>query len=356
MKKKLFLISKLTIFLLSAYIIISHFNTKNSVEKIEKSIFIEENNLEVVNHMDFVRTDTDEISEFVFAENKKAIFFDKNLNKTSQVTFRGPSYRIRIVPPEEKEKKYRFLNIGSWKIPPSLFDHQGKQIWSPNKVRGGVNDSCAVDINNDGNLEFLIAYNGKKGIDLLDHEGDLIWKKDASNVWKIAVTDSAGRNDMRILHSNARGELIMRDKNGSVIRRTKADNRINFFSLTPWPEKNSPDHVVFSTEKGVHILNIQGEEIEKFPGSAHGKKGQLTASLFKTEKGRTLFAANITIPLEKRTLFIVYSKDGEIVFEDALEEICPSIKTIPAEKDNNSECVLLGCENKIYLFGKNCRK
>lgn len=106
----------------------------------------------------------------------------------------------------------------SWAVPATLSDKEGQVRWR-SKSWPGIDDSVSGDVNGDGKLSVVIGFNGGGGLLLLDGQGKELWKKEESNVWHVETLDTNGDGREEILHSNAKGELLVRNGNGDVIAR-----------------------------------------------------------------------------------------------------------------------------------------
>ncbi len=103
----------------------------------------------------------------------------------------------------------------SWAIPAILFDKEGHVRWRSEGTWVGVNDSAPGNLYGDGKLSVVIGFNAAGGIALFNEQGKRLWKKEERNVWHVEMLDVDGRDE--ILHSNSRGQLLVRNANGDVI-------------------------------------------------------------------------------------------------------------------------------------------
>lgn len=144
----------------------------------------------------------------------------------------------------DDDEPYEFLNRGGfgWQNA-SVYDDDGSLLWTSTHGTG-VNDMAAGDLDGDGKAEFVVGYNGNDGIHLLDNGGTLKWRQADANVWKVAFVDTDADGTLDIVHSNAGGQLTVRDDSGTVLRKSQPQPYLSKFSLAPYPTKADALHVI----------------------------------------------------------------------------------------------------------------
>jgi hypothetical protein len=70
------------------------------------------------------------------------------------------------------------------------------------------------DLDADGTMEFVVAWNGGGGVQLRNRAGEIIWKRRDANVWHVEIVDTDNDGKAEIVHSNASGHLVIRDQQG----------------------------------------------------------------------------------------------------------------------------------------------
>ena len=68
-------------------------------------------------------------------------------------------------------------------------------------------------------------------------------RKKESNVWHVETLDTNG-DAREILHSNARGQLLVRGGSGDVIARYLPNFYVSHFVLTRWGEESRASHIL----------------------------------------------------------------------------------------------------------------
>jgi hypothetical protein len=131
----------------------------------------------------------------------------------------------------------------SWAVPVTLFDKEGHLAWSSNAFwAAGVDDSVPGDVYGDGKLSVVVGFNGGGGIALLDGQGKTPWKKEESNVLHVETLDTNRDGREEILHSNAQGQLLVRNWTGDAIARYLPDFYVSHFAITRWGKQ--PSHIL----------------------------------------------------------------------------------------------------------------
>jgi hypothetical protein len=144
----------------------------------------------------------------------------------------------------------------SWFSPATLLDKDGRVSWTYGggvqsfHLLSAVDDSVAGDIYGDGTLSVVMGLNGGGGLILVNREGKTVWKKKEGNVWHVETLDTNGDGREEILHSNAQGQLLVRNANGDVIAEYLPGHYIADFTLTRWAEEQRPTHILVPTTEG----------------------------------------------------------------------------------------------------------
>jgi outer membrane protein assembly factor BamB len=148
-----------------------------------------------------------------------------------------------------------------------LCDHKGKQLWQSAK-RSGVDDCAPGDVNGDGKLEFAVGYNGGGGVCLLDAQGKELWHKMDGNVWHVEILDINQDGRPEIVHSNAGGELTVRNAAGDIYYRAQTAGYFSHFSTGPWPTTAGPTRAIELDTGTVLVINADGSTAAKLSAPA----------------------------------------------------------------------------------------
>src|SRR5579872_5258197 len=119
------------------------------------------------------------------------------------------------------DNKTALMNVGSWTNPSFLLGPDGNIVWSYG-VEGGIDSMAACfNILGDNKTEFVVGFNGSKGIHLLDETGKLVWQVPEKNVWHVEAEDLNDDGKVKIVNSNAAGQLVVRNPDGSLLAQYK---------------------------------------------------------------------------------------------------------------------------------------
>jgi VCBS repeat protein len=144
----------------------------------------------------------------------------------------------------------------------------------------GMNDMAGGDLNGDGQPEFAVGYNGGGGVHLVDSTGRPIWRQDDGNVWHVEIVDTDGDGRPEIVHSNAGGQLTVRDATGKVLRRAQTEGCFSQFSLVPWPTGRAG--LLHAGDEMIRVIDFDGQVRSRFQtpdtsflADAHGALARL---------------------------------------------------------------------------------
>ena len=244
----------------------------------------------------------------------------------------------------------------SWATRATLFDKEGQVKWMyASGFLVGVDDSVSGDIYGDGKLSMVIGLNGRGGLVLVNREGRTVWKKKEGNVWHVETMDTNGDGRDEILHSNAPGQLLVRNANGDVIAEYLPGHYIADFTLTRWAEEQRPTHILVPTTEGREgssksifvVLDAKGKTVAQLESPLGGLLDRTKATTVRYGRGAEYFAVLQNNFTWKRSILLLYGKDGQIVYEEILGESCLGIAALPQE---DGERLLIGCAGRIWEY------
>jgi hypothetical protein len=334
-------------------------------EFLSKSLFIEDARLGTV--MDIVRGEIDPhpgleigIVGHLTKKEKESMkvpysgvtfFLDTENQIVSSIFFAEKTEWIDIVD-VEGDGICEFMNRGGTVTPASLINHRGKEVWAYGKR--GVNDMAMGDLDGDGVPEFVVGFNARGGVHLLNKDGKRKWKKPDSNVWHVEVVDTDQNGLLEIIHSNARGLMTIRNRDGEIIRRVKpGSGYFSKFSLCRWPTLKDREYVLHWANNMVWIVDFAGETVTNF---SLGKFANIRAYRIWGTPVRFLtdfpeyFAVLIMYRASwHRSMLYLYDPQGTIVYQELLPEWCKSIAVLPSDKSGR-EILLVGGEGKVWQY------
>jgi hypothetical protein len=243
----------------------------------------------------------------------------------------------------------------SWAVPVTLFDKEGHVSWRSNRNWRGVDDSAPGDVLGDGQLSVVVGFNGGGGLILLDGQGKTLWKREEANVWHVETLDTNGDGREEILHSNAKGQLLVRNGNGEAIAQYLPDFYVSHFALTRWGEEARPSHIlvpISDSREGcckpaLVILDANGKTVTELESPLGDLFNRMSATPIRFGKRDEYFAVMKNSFSSERSMLLLYGEDGQIVYQEILGESCLGMAALP-KKDG--ERLLVGCAAKIWEY------
>jgi len=289
--------------------------------------------------------------------NEGADFLDLTRQLRKQVHFSKFLFCPIEVARMDATGDYAYLTRDeSWSVPVTLFDKEGQVSWSYGSgFLRGVDDSVAGDIYGDGKLSVVIGFNGQEGLSLVNREGKTVWKKSEGNVWHVETLDTNGDGRAEILHSNSRGQLLVRDARGDVIAEYLPGHCVSDFTLTRWAGEQRPTHILVPTTEGREgscksifvVLDASGKTIAQLESPLGDSLNRLKATPIRYAKGDEYFAVLQNNSTWNRSMLLLYGKDRQIVYQEILGDSCLGVAALPGK---DGEQLLVGCAGKIWEY------
>jgi hypothetical protein len=152
----------------------------------------------------------------------------------------------------------RFIDRGGGWQPVSAFNAQGVRIWEHGRTGSAPNSLAGGVMGTNQQPEFVVGYNGGGGLAILDQTGSVIRHSRGSNIWHVELLDTNADGVPEIVHSNARGELVVRSSTLSVLDTIRTDHFIADFTFCSWPVTNAKTSVLFRDRNAFIIMALQG--------------------------------------------------------------------------------------------------
>jgi hypothetical protein len=243
----------------------------------------------------------------------------------------------------------------SWAVPATLFDNAGHVSWRSGRSFSGVDDSAPGDVSGNGKLSVAIGFNGGGGLTLLDGQGKTIWQKPESNVWHLETLDTTGDGHEKILQSNAKGQLLVRDEKGNVVAQYLSGFNISHFALTRWGDETRPSHILVPVSEvrdgcckpALIVLDAGGKQIAEMDSPLGDLFTRISATSIRFNKDAQYFAVLKSEPWLQRSMLLLYGGDGHISYQEILGEACLGIAALPMQ---DGEHLLVGCTDKIWEY------
>lgn len=289
--------------------------------------------------------------------NLGAHFLDRSGLLKKQVRF-SKDFRCPVnVARLNASGEYGFLTRDeSWAFDATLLDERGQVRWNYHEnIAQAVDDSVGDDFDGNGQFHVVIGFNGSGGILLLDNEGKKIWQKPDGNVWHVETLDVNGDGRKEILHSNARGQLLVRDGNGQIIAQYLPDHYVTDFALTRWGTESQANHILIPSKEShggcckpvVLVLDASGKTTARFdaPLGDLMYRTQGTPVHFSTEA--PYYAVLQTIGPLNRSMVFIYDAEGKITYQEILGDTCFAIASMP---ERNGDRLLIGCSGNVLEY------
>jgi hypothetical protein len=241
------------------------------------------------------------------------------------------------------------MNRGSWSLDASLIDHQGNKIWSYGGG-SGIDDMSSGDIDGDGTTEFAVGFNGGDGVHLLDESGKKIWNKSDGNVWHIELVDANRDGKLVIVHSNAAGQLTVRDRQGDIISRAKTAPYFSDFSICRWPTKKDREYALLAEDDTIWLFDFDGKSVKQYRAPNCGSLGEVKGTSFSTGvEGSEYFAVIVNFSNWKRSNLYIYDSSGELKYHEILPEASAAITAFSLDS-TDQEALLVGGEGRVWKY------
>lgn len=277
-----------------------------------------------------------------------AEFIDKKAQEVKSIRYSQRADHVDLVKLNQNGD-FGFLNRGSWGINPSWFNAEGERVWTYSN-NPGIDDMCAGDLNKDGKIEFVVGCNGDGGVHLLDSTGKKIWQKEDGNVWQVEIADIDGKGTMGIVHSNAGGEMTIRDYSGNILKQIQPGPYFSGFTLCIWPTSKDRLYPILSEENQIWLIDYDGSILAKMPAPDSGDQGTAYGTQFERSKdGKNCLAVVVDLGSWKSSILFIYDSTNQLIFREIIDGNCESIATIKDEK-SGKDIILVGSYGKVWSY------
>jgi len=220
-------------------------------------------------------------------------------------------------------------------------------------VLKAIDDSVGGDLDGKGNLQVVIGFNGGGGVALIDGNGKEIWEKKDTNVWHVEILDINGDGRKEILHSNARGQLLVRDARGEIIARYLPDHYVSGFALTRWGAESQSRHILIPSQEAgegkssILVLDADGKSVIRLDDPLGDLMHLTHGTPVHFPKEAAYYAVLQTNGSLKRSILFLYDSEGTIAYQEILADACLSIASMP---EKSADRLLVGCSGNILEY------
>ncbi len=286
--------------------------------------------------------------EITIAGSRGVLVVDNNSNVKSSVMFSSRTNHVDIID-VDGDGICEFMNRGSWGCDASVIDHNGNTIWTYGG-EPGVDDMCAGDVDADGKLEFVVGFNGGGGVHFLDQNGKKKWKRPDGNVWHVELVDTNGDGILEVVHSNAAGQITVRDQQGKIISQAAPPAYFSDFSLCKWPTKSDREFALLSENDTIWVFGFDGKVEAQFTAPHCGSLGHARGVPVKIKSNiAEYFAVVVAFERWKKSILYVYNSSGELLYQEILPETCAAISAAALD-GSDMETILIGGVGKVWKY------
>jgi hypothetical protein len=286
------------------------------------------------------------------ASSQKALFVDEKGNIKERVNFNlNGNHIVRL--DSFPKTKIAFLNRGGGWGPVAVYDRAGNCLWSyGTKKEGGETpeNMAAGDIDNDGQPEFALGT--MDSIMLLNHEGKIIWRRPDNLVRHIEIIDINSDGIAEIVHSNASGKMIIRNRDGDMQNEIKLFLYFNWFSLIQWPIPGGTKKcLLISADKKIQIIDpSDGKKIRLFDAPDAPDNFGLGVWVDFQGSKNPYFAVIVAVRATwRRALLYIYSPQGDLLYQEILPTYNPALASLKIS-DDKKEALLVGGNGVIWEY------
>jgi hypothetical protein len=263
----------------------------------------------------------DKTGQLTIVGRRGAAFLAPNRSLTKSLSF-DPCRSDVVLVNQGVDSSPSFLCRGSWSEPTKVSSSEGKTLWTYGGDGSGVDDGAVGDFGS-GVKQFVVGFNGGAGVHLLDSNGKMIWQREDGNVWHVEIVDSGEQPEPLIVHSNAKGELTIRNGSGDVLARHPFENYLSKFSLTAWGTDQRRDKIITSDSSFVYVVGLDGKTIARLPARIHGDgDAETLGTPLRASNGASYYVSLQRYELWTRSVLRVYDDQNQPVYEEVLANNC----------------------------------
>ena len=237
---------------------------------------------------------------------------------------------------------------------PTLIDSNGEALWTmaDDSIGIGADDAAPGEVGPAKTPGVAVGMNGGGGVRLLTPEGKVVWKQPDGNVWHVEIVPAQDGSGNVIVHSNAGGELTVRDGNGKILNHcSRSEIYLSEFSPTAWGKDPVRNKLIAEGDNGLYVLSLDGRTVAKLPAPGNEARGDQPKGIpVRFTKGDPFYAAIVNHALWDRTLLYIYDASGKVMYDEILDHNCNAIQTV--EQADGTAKLLLGCENTVLQYAQ----
>ena len=287
------------------------------------------------------------------AGTEGAIILDESGAVRHHVTFEGCAARVDVVTLATGGPIWYF-NDGSGSCKPSLLGPDGALVW---QYEGGwaqpnVDAAVAGDLDGNGSVAVILAYDRWRGIQRIDASGRNVWEQPDSGVKHVELAHLDGTDRPVIVYVNSSGQLVIRDhQTGRLVQEPK--RLVSYFSkysLARWPSKSGSAHVLGIDTEKLLLIELDGTVAWQRDAPLAGTSLWPIGTPVRLKAGQPASFAVVALwfPWGRSVLWI-YDQSGGLVYHEVIAEACGAIQALP-DVDAATDTLLLGCGGTVWQY------
>jgi hypothetical protein len=183
----------------------------------------------------------------------------------------------------------------------------------------------------------------------LDSQGRKLWEFNDGNVWHVEFADLDGDGRKKIVHSNAAGEITVRDGKGKVISKSRPKPYFSDFSLIRWPDAGGSERLLLAKDEAVWVFDANAKVLAKFPAPDAGELGFGRGAFVVLKDKKRILATIVDFENWNRSILYLHDLSGKLLYQEILPESCRAIAVVPTEK-LHEESLMIGCSGKVLEY------
>jgi hypothetical protein len=242
-----------------------------------------------------------------------------------------------------------FLCRGSWSSNVALFNRDGQLVWRYSARSPGIDDAVAGEI--DSSEAVIVGLNGDGGVRRLDPQGKELWQQADGNVWHVEIAKPDNGNGAMILHSNAEGQLVLRDVTGSIVGHYTPETYVSHFSLTAWDDHPTRNDLITAGNSSLYILTMRGQTLARLSAPGTAGVDEVKGTPVRWSSSDMRYAALVRHSMWARSVLYIFDKQQRLIYQEVLADDCAAL--FAQTNSSGNQDLLLGCQGSVWKYSQN---